>query len=125
LHTLNSKHALEDQNEEQSSIPSKTTFIAEHERLTAEYRNERALLKEALEKSQDASRNASDNESAEEVECASVPVKKEQSEKFPRLRMTEPLKPIPVNIKKAIPHSNKESNEDEVYVLNLFAFVQY
>jgi len=112
---------LEDQNEEESNIPSETTFIAEHERLTAEYRNERALLKEALEKSQDTSKNTSDDESAEEVECANIPVKKEQSEKFPRLRMTEPLKPIPV-FKKPIPHSNKESNEDEVYVLNLFAF---
>ncbi|XP_011332067.1 cilia- and flagella-associated protein 36 [Ooceraea biroi] len=108
------KHALEDQNEGESDIPSGTTIIAEHERLAAEYHNERALLEEALKKSQETSRNASDDESTEEVECASMPEKaeKESSEKFPRLKMAKPLKPIPVS-KKPILDSKKESNKDE------------
>ncbi|XP_014480568.1 PREDICTED: cilia- and flagella-associated protein 36 isoform X2 [Dinoponera quadriceps] len=95
------KHVLEDQSEEGPVISPETSFVAEHERLAAEYYNERALLEEALRKSQDASRNASDDES-EEIQCASH--EKEPVEKFRPLRRLEPLNPIPI--------SQKESNEN-------------
>ncbi|XP_039315214.1 cilia- and flagella-associated protein 36-like isoform X2 [Solenopsis invicta] len=99
------KQALENQSEEEPDIPSEpTTLIAEHERLAAEYHNERALLEEALRKS-DGSRNTSDDESTEEVECAKVSAEKEQLDKL-KLRKTEPLKPIPT--------SKKKSDEDEM-----------
>lgn len=106
-----SKHVLEDQTEEDPGISPETSFVAEHERLAAEYYNERALLEEALRKSQDASRNASDDESAEEIQCTSH--EKEPVEKFRPLRRFEPLNPIPI--------SEKESNEDGVFNLNLLA----
>lgn len=105
------KHALEDQSEEEPGISSETTLIAEHERLAAEYHNERALLEEALRKSKDDSGNSSDN-STEDVECATVSAEKESAHKFPQLSKSEPLKPIPT--------SNKESDEDEVFIFNFF-----
>jgi len=105
--SVHRKHALEDQSEEEPDISSETTLIAEHERLAAEYHNERALLEEALRKSKDDSGNSSDNDSTEDVECATVSVEKESSHKFPQLRKSEPLKPIP--------SSKKESDEDEVF----------
>lgn len=108
------KHALENPNEQESDIPPESTFIVEHERLAAEYHNERALLEEALKKSQETCRNASDDESTTgEVEYAGVPVEKGSSEKFPRLKMTEPLKPIPVCTKQ-LPDCTKKSTEDEI-----------
>lgn len=103
-----SKHVLMDQSKGEPGISPETSFVAEHERLAAEYYNERALLEEALRKSQDASRNASDDESAEEIECASR--EKEPVEKFRPLRRFEPLNPIPMS---------KESNEESNGVCNL------
>lgn len=108
---MHSKHVLEHQNEEEAGISPEKTLIAEHERLAAEYHNERALLEEALRKSKNASRNTSDDESTEEIERATASVEKEPSEKFHQLRKTEPLKPIPI--------SKKESDEDEVVIFNL------
>lgn len=99
-----SKHILEDPNEEESGISAETSFIAEHERLATEYYNERALLEEALRKSQDASRNASDDESTEEIERPSA--EKELSDKFHPLKKFEPLNPIPT--------SNTKSDEDKM-----------
>ncbi|XP_025154343.1 cilia- and flagella-associated protein 36 isoform X2 [Harpegnathos saltator] len=104
MEDLINKHVLEDQSEDEPVISPETSFIAEHERLAAEYYNERALLEEALRKSQDASRNASDDESTEEIEYASH--EKEPVEKFRPLRKFDPLNPIPI--------SKKESNEDEM-----------
>jgi len=110
-----SKRVLEDQSEEEPDISSKTTLIAEHKRLAAEYHNERALLEEALRRSKDSSRNTSDNdESTEEVECATVSAEKEPLDKL-QLRKTEPLKPILI--------SKKKSDEDEVFTFSLFAFI--
>lgn len=103
---------MEDQNEE-PGISSETSFVTEHERLTAEYYNEKALLEEALRKSQDASKNGSDNESTEEIECASH--EKEPVEKFRPLRKFEPLNPIPI--------SKKEPNEDGVSIFNLLTLM--
>ncbi|XP_072753390.1 cilia- and flagella-associated protein 36 [Anoplolepis gracilipes] len=98
------KHVLEDQNEE-ASISSEKTLIAEHERLAAEYHNEKALLEEALRKSKNTSKNTSDDESIEETEhAATASVEKEPIEKF-QLKKTEPLKPIPIS---------KKSDEDEM-----------
>lgn len=111
-----SKHGLEDQNEEEPGISSQTTLIAEHERLAAEYHNERALLEEALRKSKDGSRNTSDDESTEGVECAAVSAEKEPLDKL-QLRKTEPLEPIPI--------SKKKSDEDEVFTFDLFAVIRY
>nr|XP_012229461.1 PREDICTED: cilia- and flagella-associated protein 36 [Linepithema humile]XP_012229462.1 PREDICTED: cilia- and flagella-associated protein 36 [Linepithema humile] len=106
MEDLIQKHALEeDQSEEEPGISSETTLIAEHERLAAEYHNERALLEEALRKSKDDSGNSSDN-STEDVECATVSVEKDSSHKFSQLRKSKPLKPIPT--------SKKESDEDEM-----------
>lgn len=105
---MHSKRVLEDQSEEEPGISSETTLIAEHERLAAEYHNERALLEEALRRSKDGSRNTSDDESTEEVECATVSVDKESLDKL-QLRKTEPLKPIQT--------SKKKSDEDEVLFL--------
>lgn len=102
------KHVLEDQNEEKTGISPEKTLIAEHERLAAEYHNERALLEEALRKSKNTSKNTSDDESTEEIEHATSSVEKESSEKFHQLRKTEPLKPIPI--------SKKKSDEDEMNV---------
>lgn len=110
-----SKHVLEEQSEEEPGISSETTLIAEHERLAAEYHNERALLEEALRKSKDDS-HTSDNESTEEVECAAVAAEKEPSDKL-QLRKMDPLKPIPT--------SKKKSDEDEVFTFGLFAVVRY
>lgn len=93
-------------------MSSETTLIAEHERLAAEYHNERTLLEEALRKSKDDSGNSSDNDSAEDVGCAAVAVEKESSHKFPQLKKCQPLKPIPT--------SKKESDKDEVCIFNLF-----
>lgn len=109
-----SKHALEDQSEEEPGISSETTLIAEHERLAAEYHNERALLEEALRKSKDGSRRTSDDESTEEVECA-VSAEKEPLDKL-RLRKTDPLKPIQT--------SKKKSDDDEVFTFRLFAVMR-
>lgn len=103
---MHSKHALEDENEEEANIAPEKTLIAEHERLAAEYQNERALLEEALRNSKDASQNASDDESTEEAGYTSVSVEKEPSVKF-HLRKTEPLKPIPT--------ATKEYDENEVF----------
>lgn len=108
---MHSKHALENQSEEEIDISPEKTLIAEHERLAAEYHNERALLEEALKKSKNASRNTSDDESTEEIKHATSSVEKESSEKFHQLRKTEPLKPIPI--------SKKKSDEDEVAIFNL------
>ncbi|KAL6267794.1 hypothetical protein P5V15_000865 [Pogonomyrmex californicus] len=105
MEDLIQKHVLEDQSEEEPGISSETTLIAEHERLAAEYHNERALLEEALRRSKDDSRNISDDESTEEVECATVSAEKEPSDKL-QLRKTEPLKSIPI--------SEKKSDEDEM-----------
>lgn len=107
---MHSKHVLEDQNEEKTGISPEKTLIAEHERLAAEYHNERALLEEALRKSKNTSKNTSDDESTEEIEHATSSVEKESSEKFHQLRKTEPLKPIPI--------SKKKSDEDEVAISN-------
>lgn len=106
-----SKHVLEDQSEEEPGISSETTLIAEHDRLAAEYHNERALLEEALRRSKDGSRNTSDDESTEEVECATVPVDEEPLDKLQLKRKTEPLKPI---------LTKKKSDEDEVLLLIYF-----
>lgn len=105
---VHSKHILENQSEEETGIAPEKTLIAEHERLAAEYHNERALLEEALRKSKNASKNTSDDESTEEIEHATSSVEKESSEKFHQLRKTEPLKPIPI--------SKKKSDEDEVTI---------
>lgn len=110
---VHSKHVLEDQSEEKTGISPEKTLIAEHERLAAEYYNERALLEEALRKSKNASKNTSDDESTEEIEHATSSVEKE-SEKFHQLRKTEPLKPIPI--------SKKKSDEDEVAISNFSYF---
>lgn len=106
---MRSKHALEDQGEEKASIAPETTLIAEHERLAAEYQNERTLLEEALRNSKDASRNTSDDESTEVVECASVSVEKEPSVRF-HLKKTEPLTPVST--------SKKEYDENGVSLFN-------
>lgn len=106
-----SKQVLKDQSEEEPGISSETALIAEHERLAAEYHNERVLLEEALRKSKDDSRNASDDESAEEVECAAASAEKEPLGIL-QLRKT-PLKPIP--------SSKEKSDEDEVFTFDLFA----
>jgi len=111
-----SKHGLEDKNEEEPGISSQTTLIAEHERLAAEYHNERALLEEALRKSKDGSRNTSDDESTEVVECAAVSAEKEPLDKL-QLRKTKPLEPISI--------SKKKSDEDEVFTFDLFAVIRY
>lgn len=103
-----SKQVLEDQRKEEAGISPEKTLIAEHERLAAEYHNERALLEEALRKSKNASRNTSDDESAEEIKHATASV---EEEKFHELKKTEPLKPIPI--------SKKRSDEDEVVTFNL------
>lgn len=103
------KHALEDQSEEEPGISSETTLIAEHERLAAEYHNERALLEEALRKSKDGSRRTSDDESTEEVECA-VSAEKEPLDKL-RLRKTDPLKPIQTSKKKS---DDDETNAEDI-----------
>lgn len=109
---LHSKHILEDQNEGESSISPETSFIAEHERLAAEYYNERALLEEALRsKSKNVSGNTSDDESTEGVECISAE-KEPSDDKFHPLRKLEPLKPIPA--------SKKESDEDGVFIYSFF-----
>ncbi|XP_011695173.1 PREDICTED: cilia- and flagella-associated protein 36 [Wasmannia auropunctata] len=105
MEDLIQKRVLEDQSEEESGISSETTLIAEHERLAAEYHNERALLEEALRKSQEGSRNTSEDESTEDVECATVSVDKKSLDNL-HLRKTEPLKPIPA--------SKKKSDEDEM-----------
>ncbi|KYM95451.1 PREDICTED: cilia- and flagella-associated protein 36 [Cyphomyrmex costatus] len=99
------KRVLEDQSEEEPGISSKTTLIAEHERLAAEYHNERALLEEALRRSKDGSKNTSDDESTEEVECATISAEEESLDKL-QLRKNEPLKPIPT--------SKNKSDEDEM-----------
>ncbi|XP_011882795.1 PREDICTED: cilia- and flagella-associated protein 36 [Vollenhovia emeryi] len=104
MEDLINKRVLEDQSEEEPGMASETTLIAEHERLAAEYHNERALLEEALRKSKDGSRNTSDDESVEDVECAGVSAAKEPLDKL-QLRKTEPLKPILI--------SKKKSDEDE------------
>lgn len=111
-----SKHALEDQSEVEPGISSETTLIAEHERLAAEYHNERALLEEALRKSKDDSRHISDDELTEEVECAAVSADEEPLDKL-QLRKTDPLKPIPT--------SKKKSNDDEVFTFRLSAVMRY
>lgn len=103
MEDLITKHVLEDQNKEEASISPEKALIAEHERLAAEYHNERALLEEALRKS---SKNTSDDESTEETERATSSIEKESSEKFHQLEKTEPLKPIPI--------SKKKSDEDEI-----------
>ncbi|XP_018299882.1 cilia- and flagella-associated protein 36 [Mycetomoellerius zeteki] len=100
------KRVLEDQSEEEPGISSGTTLIAEHERLAAEYHNERALLEEALRRSKDGSKNTSDDESTEEVECATISAEKKPLDKL-QLRKNEPLKPIPT-LKK------KSTDEDEM-----------
>lgn len=110
-----SKHALEDQSEEEAELPSETTLIAEHERLAAEYHNERALLEEALRKSKDSSQNTSDDESTGEVECAAISTEKDEPLDKLQLRKAEPLRPIPT--------SKKKSDEDEVFALDLFAVI--
>lgn len=110
--SVRSKHILEDQNKEEASISPEETLIAEHERLTAEYHNEKALLEEALRKS---SKNTSDDESTEEAERATASIEKESSEKFHQLEKTEPLKPIPI--------SKKKSDEDEVIIFNLLYLI--
>lgn len=46
------KHALENDTEEDQEISSETSLIKEHERLTAKYNSEKALLAEALKASQ-------------------------------------------------------------------------
>ncbi|XP_032669100.1 cilia- and flagella-associated protein 36 isoform X2 [Odontomachus brunneus] len=104
------KHVLIDQSKEEPGISPETLFVAEHERLAAEYYNERALLEEALRKSQDASRNASDDESTEEIECASR--EKEPVEKFRPMRRFEPLNPIPTPKKESNEESNGMNAED-------------
>lgn len=111
-----SKHVLEHQSEEEPGISSETTLIAEHERLAAEYNNERALLEEALRKSKDGTRNTLDDESTEGVECAAVSAEKEPLDKL-QLRKTEPLEPIQI--------SKKKSDEDEVFTFDLFAVMRY
>ncbi|XP_012524161.1 cilia- and flagella-associated protein 36 [Monomorium pharaonis] len=104
------KHTLEDQSEE-PGIASETTLIAEHERLAAEYHNERALLDEALRKSKDSSRNASDDESTEDVECANVSAQKKEPLDKLQFGKTEPLKPIPTSKKKS---DEDEMNEEDI-----------
>ncbi|XP_060826831.1 cilia- and flagella-associated protein 36 [Bombus pascuorum] len=47
------KHVLENDSEEDQNISSETSLIKEHERLTAKYNSERALLAEALKASQE------------------------------------------------------------------------
>lgn len=47
------KHVLENDSEEDKNISSETSLIKEHERLTAKYNSERALLAEALKASQE------------------------------------------------------------------------
>lgn len=69
-------------------------------------------MEEALRRSKDGSRNTSDDESTEEVECATVPVDEEPLDKLQLKRKTEPLKPILT--------SKKESDEDEVLLLIYF-----
>ncbi|XP_024883562.1 cilia- and flagella-associated protein 36 [Temnothorax curvispinosus] len=105
------KRVLEDQSEEEPGMSSETTLIAEHERLAAEYQNERALLEEALRKSKDVSRNTSDDESAEEVECAAVSADEEPLDKL-QLRKMGPLKPIPTSKKKS--DEDEETNAEDI-----------
>lgn len=112
---VHSKRVLEDQSEEEPSISSGTTLIAEHERIAAEYHNERALLEEALRRSKDDSKNTSDDESTEELECATISAEKKPLDKL-QFKKNEPLKPIP---------TSKKKSENEVLLLLTFDLLAF
>ncbi|XP_054011996.1 cilia- and flagella-associated protein 36 [Hylaeus anthracinus] len=95
------KHALDDDPEEEQDIEaSETSLIKEHERLTAKYNNERALLEEALK--------ASQQDKTPETESLSSPTEEEDKEHDEIESTSKVERTIPLE-----PTSSDESKSEE------------
>lgn len=101
---------MKDHSEEESDM-NETSFTVEHDRLAAEYQNERALLEEALRKSKDTFKNISDDESTGDVDV-STSVEGKSVGKSVQFKKYAPLHPIPA--------SRKEADENKVHIFYSF-----
>ena len=113
---------MENHTEEDQEISSETSLIKEHERLTAKYNSEKALLVEALKASQKEQSSGEESISKEEVhrkeegeeddgaEKREIEIKKEEEEEeeekeeadIPRFPKAIPLGPMSIDEPKSM-----------------------
>lgn len=112
------KHVLENDSEEEQDISSETSLIKEHERLAAEYNNERTLLEEALKASQEKTvdiethvKETEEEEEKEEEEVQEQLKSEKQEEEKEKLDDVKFKKPVPP---KLTPTQESKSDEQNV-----------